>query len=366
MKIGHRLRPQRDGYGMPKWDTLQRGAHLECSKKKLLARRPRPASCARSSIVSTSIDALRLNPAARGRTLCAGAAASVAPGVGLRARAVSHFHDLVAGSGVAGSGTASFSCRVSPRRAGGPRRDAAPDRDGSGQPPHPSHPRERSQSRRTRGGSVGRQRRRRARFRSFHSPSAIAAISDDRIVVYDEGQPLLVWSISAGGASRRSPATAGHGWQRRGSTVPLRIWKPSFVPAENALTSRSPRHHAVRRLDLKSKPSSRPSRQSPVPRPAALALLAGTVCLADRDGRIVRFGPREPARRRCWRPSGARAHSLHGGVGRSALCTHVVGEGRLPGRASPRGRERSPRGGFRRAKVVWTGGHDEYSRRIHH
>lgn len=37
MKIDIVFVSERDGYGMPKWDTLQRVAHVECSKQKLLA-----------------------------------------------------------------------------------------------------------------------------------------------------------------------------------------------------------------------------------------------------------------------------------------------------------------------------------------
>lgn len=37
MKIDIVFVSERDGYGMPKWDTLQRVAHIECSKRKLLA-----------------------------------------------------------------------------------------------------------------------------------------------------------------------------------------------------------------------------------------------------------------------------------------------------------------------------------------
>lgn len=37
MKIDIVFVSERDGYGMPKWDTLQRVAHVECSKRKLLA-----------------------------------------------------------------------------------------------------------------------------------------------------------------------------------------------------------------------------------------------------------------------------------------------------------------------------------------
>lgn len=37
MKIDIVFVAERDGYGMPKWDTLQRVAHLEGSRKKLLA-----------------------------------------------------------------------------------------------------------------------------------------------------------------------------------------------------------------------------------------------------------------------------------------------------------------------------------------
>jgi len=37
MKVDIVFVPERYGYGMPKWDTLQRVAHLECSRKKLLS-----------------------------------------------------------------------------------------------------------------------------------------------------------------------------------------------------------------------------------------------------------------------------------------------------------------------------------------
>jgi hypothetical protein len=37
MKVDVVFVAERDGYGMPKWDTLQRVAHLECSKQKLLS-----------------------------------------------------------------------------------------------------------------------------------------------------------------------------------------------------------------------------------------------------------------------------------------------------------------------------------------
>ena len=48
MKVDIVFVAERDGYGMPKWDTLQRVAHLELSKQRLLAINKSPESLRRA------------------------------------------------------------------------------------------------------------------------------------------------------------------------------------------------------------------------------------------------------------------------------------------------------------------------------
>lgn len=249
-----------------------------------------------------------------GRRLAAlvlAAAAFGAPRAGVFAlEPVSHYHDLVAGAGVAGFKDGEFfeaQFRFPAGLAVLARRGLVVVADRENHRIRAIHANEKNRVETLAGTGARGSADGALAAATFDRPSAIAAISDDAVVVHDEGSALLRLVDLAKG---RVETLAGNGGRGVGAgaarSVPLGgVWNLLFVPSENALYFTQPEEHALRRLDLASATrnvetllSDHPS----LPRPAALALHAGRVCVADRNGLIVRLGPRTPAG-----PSGAAA-----------------------------------------------------------
>ncbi len=176
---------------------------------------------------------------------------------------------------------------------------------------------------------------------SFHSPSAVVAISEDAVLVDDEGSALFRRVDLATG---RVETIAGSG--RRGlENGPAReaalgdIWSLLFVPVEQAVYFTQPEQHSLRRLDLRSRAVSTVLLNDPrLSRPTALALLGGTICVADRDGAVLRLGPAASGAPRSLEPVGqgerilsmaASGDTLYATQGTSSsLWTRITGGGK--------------------------------------
>ncbi len=131
----------------------------------------------------------------------------------------------------------------------------------------------------------------------FDAPSAIVAISDDAVLVNDEGSALF---RLVDFAKRRVETVAGNGQRGAGEgdarTVALGgVWALLFVPAEQSVYFSQPELHALRRLDLRSRTVATVLSDDPrLPKPAALALLGGKIFVADRNGTVVKLGAFTP------------------------------------------------------------------------
>lgn len=127
----------------------------------------------------------------------------------------------------------------------------------------------------------------------FDAPSGLVAISDDAVLVNDEGSALFRLVDLAKG---RVETIAGNGQRGAGAgaarSVPLGgVWSLLFVPAEEAVYFSQPELHALRKLDLRTRTVTMVLQDDPrLPRPGALALLGGRVYVAERNGVVVRLG----------------------------------------------------------------------------
>lgn len=129
---------------------------------------------------------------------------------------------------------------------------------------------------------------------SFAKPSALAAISRDRLVVWDgENNALREVDVRSGAVS-----TIGGGNGLTGEadgpalSVPVNdVWALAYDPSDESLYFTQPDFGLVKRLDLRAGLVESVVRRDPrLPQPAALCLFQGNLYVADRDsGRVYRI-----------------------------------------------------------------------------
>ncbi len=132
---------------------------------------------------------------------------------------------------------------------------------------------------------------------TFHQPHAIVAISDHAVLVNDEGNARFrivdlrsgrVETV-AGNGERGLADGAGRSAQLGG------VMSLAYSPAEGAVYFSQPERDAVRRFDVKTRTVATIfAGDERIPGPGALALFQGRLCIADRNGRVVRVEQTAP------------------------------------------------------------------------
>lgn len=124
---------------------------------------------------------------------------------------------------------------------------------------------------------------------TFNGPTSLAAVSDHSLIVNDEGNHLFRLVDVATGmvetvAGNGSVGTEDGPARRVGVGS---VWNLAYVAAENAVYFSQPELGLLRRLDLGTRTIATVLRgDSRLPRPAALALFRGRLCVADADGPV--------------------------------------------------------------------------------
>jgi hypothetical protein len=132
---------------------------------------------------------------------------------------------------------------------------------------------------------------------TFHQPGAIVAVSDHAVLVNDEGsahfrlvdlQADTVETVAGTGLRGLVDGEARR--SQLGEVMSL-----AYSPAEDAVYFSQPERDAVRRFDLKSRTIATIVVNDPrIPGPGALAFFGGKLCVADRNGRVVRVEETAP------------------------------------------------------------------------
>ena len=244
--------------------------------------------------------ALALRLGAMGAAVSAGAPSGPAP--------LRHFHDLVAGSGVAGFENGEFyraafdgplGLAVLPKREALVVSDRANDRlrviwlgrnnrvetlAGSGVKGRADGPLAKA---------------------SFDGPTALVAVSDHSLVVYDSGTRLLrLVDVEKGSVQTIAGCPPEGPPPGREDAVCIDdLWTMAYSATENAIYWTQPEFHVLRRFDLASRAASTVFRdEDRIPRPAALAISDGKLYVADRGGAVYTLplplppGPEAPVR----------------------------------------------------------------------
>lgn len=118
---------------------------------------------------------------------------------------------------------------------------------------------------------------------SFNGPGSLVAVSDHSLIVDDSGNHVFRLIDLAKGSVETIAGEAG--------AVPRGdVWSLVHAPAENAIYFTEPELHAVQRLDLASRTvKTLVKDDSRIPRPAALCFFQGKLYVADRDGQVWRI-----------------------------------------------------------------------------
>ncbi|HEY2796770.1 MAG TPA: hypothetical protein VGK26_02670 [Thermoanaerobaculia bacterium] len=178
---------------------------------------------------------------------------------------------------------------------------------------------------------------------TFHQPGAIVAISDHSVLVSDEGGARFrIVDVQAG----QVETVAGTGERGIVDGEALRshlggVMSLAYSRTEDAVYFSQPELDAVRRFDLKTRRIATVFvNDARMPGPGALAFFDGKLCVADRNGRVLRVEPTAPdftgernvvevghgKNIRAMAESGGQLYAVQGGPDQTWL---VVTEGRL-------------------------------------
>jgi len=132
---------------------------------------------------------------------------------------------------------------------------------------------------------------------TFHQPGAIVAISDHAVLVHDDGSARFrIVDLQSG----RVETVAGSGERGlvdgEGRRAQLgEVMSLAYSPAEDAVYFSQPERDAVRRFDLKTRTVATVFASDPrIPGPGALAFFKDKLCVADRNGRVLRVEQTAP------------------------------------------------------------------------